>query len=91
MNFTEEKDQIFLRDEQSRIIAKVTFPETSPGVVNITHTIVDPSLQGQGVAGKLLTSLAGKLRKENKKAVLTCSYAIKWFDEHPDQEDLLQP
>lgn len=89
MNFIEEKDRIFLSGQEGETIAIVSFPEEKPGVVNITHTIVDPSLRGQGVADKLLTSLAEKLHKEHKKAVLTCSYAVKWFEEHPNERDLL--
>ncbi|HBG13429.1 MAG TPA: N-acetyltransferase, partial [Clostridium sp.] len=27
---------------------------------------------------------------ENKKAILTCSYAINWFEKHPEYNDLVK-
>ena len=29
-------------------------------------------------------------RREGKKAILTCSYAIRWFRMHPEYQDLLE-
>ena len=42
-----------------------------------------------GVAGKLLEEVSQRLRKEGKKAVPICSYAVKWFEKHPEYSDLL--
>ncbi len=81
--------EIYLQDEEGKKIAYIQFPEYDPQTVNVTHTVVDPSLRGQGVAGKLTKELAGYLRKEGKKAVLSCSYAIRWFDKHTEYEDVL--
>ena len=41
------------------------------------------------VAADLLETLAQDLREQGKTAVPTCPYAVKWFDKHPDQADLL--
>ncbi|WP_347130217.1 GNAT family N-acetyltransferase [Neglectibacter timonensis] len=41
------------------------------------------------MAGKLLEEVSQKLRKEGKKAVPICSYAVKWFEKHPEYSDLL--
>lgn len=88
MDFKYEKNRIYLDGEDGKTIAEVTFPDLSKDVVNINHTFVDESLRGQGVAGKLLLAAAEKLRGEGKKAYLSCSYAIKWFESHPDYSDL---
>jgi len=40
------------------------------------------------MADKLLTALAKDLKKTNKKAVATCSYAIDWFEKHPEYKDV---
>ena len=58
-------------------------------MANIDHTFVDGSLRGQGVAGQLVQGAADQIRGRGMKAVATCSYAVKWFDSHPDQRDLL--
>jgi predicted GNAT family acetyltransferase len=90
MEFKHEKSRIFLNNEEGKTIAEVTFPETSDNTVDINHTFVDGSLRGQGVADKLLSELAQELKNKNKKAVATCSYAVGWFEKHPEYEDLLK-
>ena len=50
MNFTYNPNQIALYDEQDKLLAEVTFPDTADGAADIDHTFVDDSLQGQGIA-----------------------------------------
>jgi uncharacterized protein len=85
-----EQNRIGFTDETETVIAEVTFPPVDDETVNINHTFVDDSLRGQGVASKLLSAAADKLREEHKKVVPTCSYAVQWFDRHPDYADLLK-
>lgn len=89
MNFTYNPNQIALFDKTT-LLAEVTFPDIDPHTVNINHTFVDDSLRGQGVAGKLMEETAKKLRTDGKKAVLTCSYAVKWFEKHPEYGDVIK-
>lgn len=89
MNFQKENGRIWAENEEGRLVAEITFPQVRRGVVNIDHTFVDPSLRGQGAAGKLAQAAADQIRARELKAVLTCSYAKKWFGEHPEQSDLL--
>ena len=88
MEFQHERERIFALDEQGKLVAEVTFP-VSEGVADIAHTFVDQSLRGQGVAGQLLDAAVRQIRMEGLRAKATCSYAAKWFKEHPDQSDLL--
>lgn len=88
MDFKHESDRIYLENEKGECIAEVTFPEVSENKVNINHTYVDGSLRGLGIADKLLTELVKDLKKNNKKAVVTCSYAAGWLEKHPEYEDL---
>lgn len=90
MEFTYNKNQIALFNAEQRIIAEVTFPDVDADTVNIDHTFVDDSLRGQGVAGKLMEASAKYLREQQKKAVLTCSYAVRWFEKHPEYGDILR-
>lgn len=94
MDFIYESNRIYRIDENNKVIAEVTFPSisdtmTSNNTVNINHTFVDNSLRGQGVAGQLMVAVAKKLREENKKAILTCSYAISWFEKNDEYSDIL--
>lgn len=90
MEFKHESNRIYMDNEQGRTFAEVTFPEVKDGVVDINHTFVDESLRGQGIAGKLMKEAAEQLRKENKKVILTCPYAIGWFDKNKEYDDILE-
>lgn len=89
MNFQHEDNRIFLLDEEGKVIAEVTFPALKDDVVNIESTFVDSSLRGQGIASKLMMELAKKLRAENKKALISCPYAVQWFDRHEEYKDVV--
>ena len=89
MEFKKAVDRIWLENEEGKQIAVIDFPAEKDNVVNITHTVVDESLKGQGIAGKLTQEAAEHLRAEGRKAVLTCSYAIRWFGNHPEYRDVL--
>lgn len=89
MEFTITDDRISLYDPQGRELAFVFFPARSADTVEIRSTVVSPTLRGQGVAGRLLETLADQLRTRGLRAVPVCSYAVAWFDRHPDQQDLL--
>lgn len=88
MEFQHETGRIFARSDSGRLLAEVTFPEQD-GVAVINHTFVDDSLRGQGGAGQLLQAVADTLRRQGRKARPTCSYAVHWFETHPEQRDLL--
>ncbi len=89
MEFIEESDRIFMRNGQGDIIAKIDFPAVSDDTVDITHTVVDKSLRGQGIADKLVRALVEKAKSENKKVIPSCSYAVSWFELHPEESNIL--
>ena len=89
MKFNQEKDRIFAEDETGKLIAEVTFSQRADGAVDINHTFVDDSLRGQGIADQLMREVHESLKKEDRKAILTCPYAVKWFRNHPEKEDVL--
>lgn len=89
LRYENEANEIVGYDENGVKLACVQFPEVNNDTVDVEHTEVDPSLQGQGVGGELMEQLAKRLRDEKKKAVLTCPYAQHWFDGHPENKDLV--
>ncbi len=90
MEFIKQTNQIYVENEKGQRIAEVTFPDVEDGVVNMNHTFVDHSLRGQGVAGQLLEEAAIQLRAQKKQAIPTCSYAVQWFEKHPEYSDVLK-
>lgn len=89
MVFKSDKMKTWLEDENGKQIAVLDHPEVRLGVVNLAHTEVDPSLGGQGIAGKITQAVADGLREKGVKAELTCSYSIQWFAKHPEYADVL--
>lgn len=88
MEFQKESNRIFL-EKDGVLLAEITFP-LQEGVCCINRTFVDPSLRGQGVAGQLMEQATAQIRSSGKKARAVCSYAVSWFEKHPDAQDLLE-
>ena len=89
MEFQKETNRIFAEDESGKVIAEVLFPEVREGVVSIDHTFVDDSLRGQGVAGELMETVYEILKEDGRKAELVCGYAVKWYGDNPDKNDIV--
>ena len=79
---------IYYVDGEGKPLAEVTIP-VSDGVANIEHTFVDDALCGKGIAAKLVEDAVALIRENGYKARLDCPYAQKWFQEHPENYDLL--
>lgn len=88
MDFIKENNRVYLKDLNGEIIAYVTFPEEN-GVCVIDHTVVSPTLRGQGVAGKLLMNAYEVIKERGMKCKPVCSYAVGWFEKNPDKRDIL--
>lgn len=93
MEFRTYKNRIVLVDDEEQALAEIDFPamEEEPGTVEITHTYVDESLRGRGLAGKLMTRLITYLERNQLKAWPNCSYAVDWFAKHSEAAHLLSP
>lgn len=89
MEYIHNQNQIAVYGADASLLAEVTFPSVDAHVVNVSHTFVDASLRGQGVAGKLMSELVKELRDTDRKATLTCSYALSWFQKHPQYNDVI--
>ena len=89
--FVNEKG-IYLKDLENagRVLAEITFIKVSKNTIEINHTFVDKSLRGQGIANILMEKVVDYMEENNLKCILTCSYAIKWFEKHPESKKLLK-
>ena len=88
MKFQTESGRVYAMDGE-KLLAEVTFPDRD-GVADITHTFVDDSLRGQGVASQLLDVATAQIRADGHSARPLCSYAQSWFANHPEATDLLK-
>ena len=89
MELIHEPNRIYGLNESGNLIAEITFPPCDSDVVDIDHTFVSPLLRGQGVADKLVRAAAEEIRNDGKKAVVSWSYAVRWFAEHPEFSEVL--
>lgn len=89
MRFVCNSNEIMILGDEDELLANVTFPSVSKNIVNVNHTFVDYSRRGKGLAQKLMEELVKNLEATNRKAIITCSYAKKWFGEHIDYNDLI--
>ncbi|MDR1514492.1 MAG: N-acetyltransferase [Synergistaceae bacterium] len=89
MKLISEYNRVYANDENGCLVAEVTFPPVGDGIVEIDHTFVDDSLRGAGAAAELLEAAYVRIKGDGKKARVTCSYALKWFERHEDKRDIL--
>lgn len=82
MNFIKETNRIYLKNENGKVIAEITFEETEKGKFNINHTFVDETLRGQGIASKLVAEAVQEIKTKGGKIQATCSYAKSWLEKH---------
>ena len=87
MNMITEDSRIYAKDENGRIVAEITFP-AKDGVATIDHTFVDESLRGKGIASKLVKAAVEKILADGNKIAATCSYAVKWLENHSEFSSL---
>jgi predicted GNAT family acetyltransferase len=59
------------------------------GVMHLTHTWVDSSLQGQGIAAALVDAAIRHARDHELRIHPACSYVKAYMQRHPETQDLL--
>lgn len=85
MEFEKEGYRFYKNDESGKLLAEVTYEPNGEDKVSLTHTFVDVSLRGQGVAEQLVDRLAAEMKEEGKKIVPVCSYAVALFKRKSDK------
>ncbi|AXI01365.1 N-acetyltransferase [Sporosarcina sp. PTS2304] len=69
------------------VTAEIEWSEDQ-GIMTMTHTYVDDSLRGQGVAKKLLDQAAENAREKGLKMKAVCSYVVNAFDRSDEYNDV---
>ena len=89
LRYENEANEIVAYDENGVKRACLQFPALDDQTVDLEHTDVEEPLRGQGVGAELLEKFVVRMRDEKKKAVLSCPYAANWFEQHPENTDLV--
>ena len=71
--------------------AFLAYDRRADGTLDLHHTEVPPSLEGEGVGSQLVRYAIDHARAEGVKIVPTCGFVRGWLDRHPDQADIIAP
>ncbi len=82
MQFITEYSKITCFDDNGNEVGKITYPETETGVFTIDHTFVDASMQGKGIAAKLVQLAINDINVRRGEVKATCSYAQNYITKH---------
>ena len=74
----------FFLEENGETLAEMEISVTN-GKLTVYHTEVAEKLKGQGVAGKLLSTMASYAREKDLKVIPLCPYVLAQFNRHPDK------
>ncbi len=82
MKYITEYSKITFLDDNGNEVGNITYPETEDGVFTIDHTFVDLSMQGKGIAAKLVQLAINDINMRGGETKATCSYAQSYIKKH---------
>ncbi len=80
---TYEKNGQYGYHENGVVLAEIDYEFRSDDTIAITHTFVDPSLRGQGIASRLVEHVVALAEQNHWSIIPVCSYAVAYFEKHP--------
>lgn len=87
MEFKREENRFYHNDESGKKLAEITW-QRQGDVLYVDHTFTDPSLRGQGVAGRLVDAVTQLAREENLKIMPICPYVVSKFNKDEQYKDI---
>lgn len=82
MRFLTHDSKISCVDENGNEVGKIIFSKRENNIYEITTTKVDPAMQGQGIAAKLMRLCLNEINRRSGTVQATCSYAQKYIEKH---------
>lgn len=84
------KAGVFYIEQDGSIVAEMAYTWQDQNIIIITHTEVDPSLEGKGIGKQLVEKGVEFARKRNIQVIPQCPFAKKVIDRTPEFQDVLQ-
>ena len=70
-------------------VAYVEYEPAANSRYRLTHTIVPPQFEGQGIGRELVESTLEALREQGVRIIPECTFIIRYIQRHPEWEPLL--
>jgi len=74
--------------EDGREVAEITFQPVDEHTIRIDHTYVSEEFRGEKIGDQLVKAVVELARKEGKRIVPACSFALIQFKRHKDYKDV---
>lgn len=68
--------------------ACIEYEEHPEGLV-LTHTIVPPQFEGQGIAAELTAATLDAICARGLRIIPQCSYIVRYIERHPEWQTLV--
>lgn len=69
----------------------IEFMQPNDETLALTHTEVDPSLEGQGIGSKLVEEVLEYAERNNLKIVPLCPFVAAYIKRHPAWQRVVSP
>lgn len=76
------ENKLIFENDEAEVLAMLEF-EVEEDTFVVTHTNVNPSLRGHGIAACLMEEFCQYAKQENKKIQPVCTYAVAWLEQNP--------
>lgn len=63
--------------------------ERTGEVIDLIHTVVEPSAKGRGVGSALARGAFDHARENGLSVIPTCPFISSWVERHPEVDELL--
>lgn len=89
MEYREGNNRFYAVDDNSNEIAEIAFQREGDSLAIIDHTFVEPAYRGKGIANHLFELVIAEMKKEGRKILPLCSFAVHQFETKPEYRDML--
>jgi len=87
LELRKEGNGFVIRDSEG-LVGEITYAPIDDSTWVLDHTYVTPQYRGRDIAQRLLQRVAAEARKEEKKIIPSCSYALVQFKRHIEYADV---
>jgi predicted GNAT family acetyltransferase len=81
-------DRTYQAQLNGTVVGTVIYEVEGPRVI-LTHTIVEPSFRGRGIATELVRGTLDDLRRNGKTVTILCPFVTDFITRNPGYADLL--